>query len=101
MSFGLSAEDWSLIVDLAINPLKAKKAQVWIFGSRARGDHTKFSDLDVLFVPDKAQPITLAELSTIKENLEESHLPIKVDIVANQDLATDYRENVERDRVRV
>ena len=97
MTFGLSEKHFQIVQDLAINPLKLQGAHIWIFGSRARGDHRPFSDLDILFKANRPLPSGL--LGKINESLEESHLPIKVDIVEESDLAESYKENVFRDRV--
>ncbi|MBE9540577.1 MAG: nucleotidyltransferase domain-containing protein [Proteobacteria bacterium] len=35
-----------------MNPLKNQGANVWIFGSRARGDHQEYSDLDLMVSAD-------------------------------------------------
>ncbi|MEY4668928.1 MAG: hypothetical protein RL518_1627 [Pseudomonadota bacterium] len=96
-SFGLSPENWSIVQDLIIRPLKDKGATLFIFGSRARGDFTPFSDLDILVEGD----ISSSLLSSVAEGIEESNLPIRVDIVLAQDLADSYRPNVERDKVKV
>lgn len=45
MKFGLSQSEYKLIQLLVIEPLARYQAQVWIFGSRARGDFKPFSDL--------------------------------------------------------
>ena len=47
MKFGLTAEEFSLLDELVIAPLKKHDCRVWIFGSRAREDHQKFSDIDI------------------------------------------------------
>jgi predicted nucleotidyltransferase len=99
MRWGLEPLDLQLLERLLFEPLKARGARVWIFGSRARGDQKKFSDLDVLF--EESNPISLVELSKIREELEESELPIKVDLVAVKDLAESYRASVMKDRVEV
>ena len=47
-----------------------------MFGSRTTGRYRKFSDVD-LFYKD---PFPTSELLVLKEELEESNLPYKVDI---------------------
>lgn len=99
MKFGLSKEDYSLLKSLLFDPLKEKSAKLWVFGSRARGDHKPFSDVDVLYSASTKLP--LGFISEIKESLEESRLPIKVDLVSVEDLAESYRESVERDKIEI
>lgn len=101
MKFGLKTDELKLLEELLINPLKDKRCRVWIFGSRARGDHRPFSDIDVLYEIPKGQTISLSELSEIKENLEQSNLAYKVDIINTEDLAESYAPGVLRDRVSV
>jgi len=79
MKFGLKAEHWKIIELVLLASLKQQGAKIWIFGSRARGNFKEFSDLDVLFQTQAPLPPCL--ISNIQEALEESRLPIKVDLV--------------------
>lgn len=55
------------------------KATVYLFGSWARGEATPLSDIDVAIEPyTSLPPGTLARL---RERLEESHVPYRVDVV--------------------
>ena len=89
---------WSddLVRRLAVDKLLALGCRVWVIGSRARGTQREFSDLDLCF--HTPTEISGAILSDIKETLEESSLPIKVDLVSWEDLEEEYRDNVLRDR---
>lgn len=97
MKFGLTGPQYELLEELLVKPLNKMGAKVWIFGSRARGDQKKFSDIDILF--ESSHEISLGQLSQLREALEESDLPYKVDIVNVHDLADSYRNNVLKDRV--
>jgi predicted nucleotidyltransferase len=99
MKFGLSEKSWQILDQVLIQPLKKLDVQLWIFGSRARGDHQPFSDIDILFVA--TQPIPNATLFLIKSNIEESRLPIKVDLVNASDLAESYRTTVETEKIQI
>ena len=99
--FGLAPKDLITIENLLIQPLKKEHCQLFVFGSRARGDHQKFSDLDVLIVASDNLEKIKAHLSLIQEQLEESELPIKVDIVLEQELAHSYRTNVLKDMIEI
>jgi len=93
---GFTEKDWALIESLLITPLKEKKCQIFVFGSRARGDQAKFSDLDILLRPTE----DIDDLvGSIRDQLEESELPVKVDLVIERDLAESYRENVAKDLI--
>jgi predicted nucleotidyltransferase len=96
VKFGLSEKEWAMVMDLVVKPLQNQGCKVFIFGSRARGDHKKFSDLDLLY--ESAKPLSLGKIGVIQSNIEESNLPIKVDLVNLEELANSYKENVLRDR---
>ncbi|MCM0606891.1 MAG: nucleotidyltransferase domain-containing protein [Xanthomonadaceae bacterium] len=74
-------------------------SKVWIFGSRARGDEKKFSDLDVLYESKTLLPLSV--LSKIKEDIEESKITIKVDIVLLKDLPKTFLPTTLKDRIAV
>lgn len=92
--FGLTESDFSFIAN-HLKPLQDSGAKIWCFGSRARGDHKLFSDLD-LMIEDSVD--RSREISTLNEIFEESRLPIKVDIVQEQDFASSYRDGYLKDR---
>ena len=52
---------------------------VYLFGSRARCDHDQGSDIDLAL--DCQKPIELNKISQIKEKIEESIIPLFVDLV--------------------
>ncbi len=52
--------------------------KIYLFGSRAEGKNTPYSDIDLAFESDKDISKKLSQLRYI---LEESNLPYKVDIV--------------------
>ena len=55
------------------------KNQVFIFGSRAKGKARKFSDYDIGVTGKK--PLNFKKIAQINEELEESDLPYRVDVV--------------------
>lgn len=99
MTFGLNPEELKLLMDLVIKPLKSYGASVWIFGSRARGNFKPFSDIDLLYSLDNDHQLPQGALFQIKDAIEESRLPYKVDIVSESELAASYRDNVLSERV--
>lgn len=68
-----------------------KKVKVFLFGSRARGDHTPRSDLDLGFLSDEDIRF---ELSVLRETLEESHVPFRVDVVDLSRVDPEFRKHV-------
>lgn len=97
MKFGIKDDQWQIIDQLLIQPVKKQGGALWVFGSRARGDYRTFSDLDVLVKSDLPFPVGF--LSKIKEDLEESRITIKIDLVEIEDLAESYKDNILRDRI--
>ena len=99
MSFGLTESDWKEVDRLAIQPLQLAGATVYVFGSRARGDHRQNSDLDLLF--EMKDKLKLFELGSIKDALEDSSIPVKVDLVDLDDVAESYLKGILKDRVKL
>ncbi len=99
MNLGLSQTDRELLFQLLIDPLKKQGAKVWIFGSRARGDYKKFSDIDILYDLQKNKKLPQGWMSPIIEAIENSNLPYKVDIVNRQEVAESYRDQVEAEKL--
>ncbi len=57
---------------------EADEVDLFLFGSRARGDYNKFSDVDLGIYKKKDVDL---KISLLREILENSNLPFKVDIV--------------------
>lgn len=71
---------------------------VYVFGSRARGDHKKYSDLDLVFKSIKSlDGKTLVQLKT---DFEQSSLPITVDFIDWSNISADFQKNIESDLVK-
>lgn len=70
---------------------------VFFFGSRVKGDHKKFSDLDVCIKRDKLVPDL--ELSLLREQFEESNLPYIVDIIDYQRVSEDFQKRVDETKI--
>ena len=64
-----------------LNFLKANKpsenTQIYLFGSRARRDHSRASDLDLAFLNLKNP----SEISKIENKIEELNIPYHIDLV--------------------
>ena len=90
---GLTPAQLALVLRL-LSSLRsaARKGQGWLFGSRARGDFRRYSDLDLLV--EVEPPATKAELRSLREAFDDSDLPYTVDVVSSIDLADSYRERV-------
>ena len=71
--------------------------KAWLFGSYARGEQTPLSDVDILVVLDRSQPIGL-KFFGMWNDLEEL-LDRSVDLVTEGSLAPFARESVEQDKI--
>lgn len=98
MKLGLSVSDYELFRTLVLEPLKKMSVQVFVFGSRSKGTHHQFSDLDLLLVI-QGSAFERSELAKIKETIEESRFPIKIDFVIDSELADSYRLQVDQEKI--
>ncbi len=64
---------------IVVKGLENRRAKVYLFGSRARGDARLGSDIDVAILPE--EPIPAPVLARIREALEMSWIPHEVDLV--------------------
>ena len=101
MIAGLTETENKFLHQTLIEPLKQKKAQVFLFGSRATGKYKKFSDLDILYIPSPAEPIPSHLIHSILSEIEESRFFYKIDLVNYNELASSYKINVDREKIRL
>jgi len=72
--------------------------EAWLFGSRARKDNRRMSDIDIA-LRDPDGPIDRALLASLADAFEESEIPYTVDLV---DLATvdpEFQAQVQREGI--
>ena len=65
--------------NLVFGLIRPDQADVFLFGSWARGSVRKHSDIDLGILPKTQLPADL--LSKLREALEESHVPYRVEIM--------------------
>jgi type I restriction enzyme S subunit len=82
---------------LAILRRHVAGVEVRAFGSRAAGRARRHSDLDLLLMT-KA-PLEPRVLARLKDDLAESDLPFRVDVLDAADLRADFLATIERDGV--
>ena len=73
------------------------QAVVWVFGSRATGKATAFSDLDIAII--STQPLPLDVSASLRDDFSESDLPYKVDVVDWATTNASFRNIIARNRV--
>ena len=84
------------IIDVFARAVPAKKFQVYLFGSRARGDEEEGSDADLAI---SGEEIDRCDLSLIREQWEYSTIPMMLDLVDLQDINSALYEQVEKEKV--
>lgn len=73
------------------------KAQIYLFGSRARKDNTPQSDIDIAI--DNKIKIDFYTLSNIKEEIEESTIPFTVDVVDLNNISKELKDQILKDKI--
>lgn len=80
------------ILDSILEPIST---ELYAFGSRVKGGAQKFSDLDLCFKGD----FDKALIRKIKEDLRNSNLPIKVDLISYNDASSEFQELIDSEMV--
>lgn len=75
-----------------VSPVLPTGYKLGFFGSRAKGTPSKFSDVDLAIVGEKKVPGFVLE--NIREVMEKSRLPYRVDVVDLNSLSKTFRENI-------
>ena len=84
------------MIDVFARAVPAKKFQVYLFGSRARGDEEEGSDADLAI---SGTEIDRCDLSLIREQWEYSTIPVMLDLVDLKDINSALTEQVEKEKV--
>ncbi|WP_245534712.1 nucleotidyltransferase family protein [Treponema primitia] len=64
---------------------------VWVFGSRIKGTSLPYSDLDLVVFTNPEQQ---QQVSLLKEALEESNLPFRVDVLEWNAIPESFKETI-------
>lgn len=64
--------------------------KIFVYGSRAGGKPRRYSDWDIGILGDK--PVSPYKLNMVKEKLEDSDLPVVVDVVDFNDVGAEFRQ---------
>lgn len=67
----------------------AEEYKLFVFGSRVVGTNRKFSDLDVGIMGPK--PVAAGILVTLKDELDDSDIPYRVDVVDFAKVGQDFK----------
>jgi Nucleotidyltransferase domain. len=91
MSFGLAVtpQQRELLENLLREHIPG--VQVWAFGSRTQGGARAESDLDLTVF---SGPEQTAAVSRLREALEESNLPFRVDVLIWREIPESFQKNI-------
>ncbi len=84
------------MIDVFSLAVPAKKFEVYLFGSRARGQEEEGSDADLAI---SGTEIDRSDLSLIREQWEYSTIPVMLDLVDLKDINSALSEQVEKEKV--
>jgi len=74
------------------------RVTIYLFGSWARGDPSPTSDLDVAV--EAQVPLAPGSLARLREQLEESHVPFRVEVVDLGEVDPEFRRQILSEAVR-
>ena len=93
----LNPQDRSVIERIVAPWLAREGAILKLFGSRARSDARRVSDIDLALVAK--QPIAAADMAALREALEESQVPFRIDLVDYASAPTRLRAAIDREGI--
>ena len=73
----------------------APTCHVYAFGSRHKGNHKEYSDLDLAFAAIDGKRLGIKRTGIMKEAFEESDLPFCVDVVDYNGVSEAFREIID------
>ena len=83
--------------ELVVSSLERYDVRVYLFGSHATGGVHDASDVDVAV--DVLEPLPPGVLARLREALEESTIPYRVEVVDLRDAGAEFRERVLREGI--
>ncbi|HET8687193.1 MAG TPA: nucleotidyltransferase domain-containing protein [Methanosarcina sp.] len=82
---------------LVFETLKEENVTIILFGSRARGDFSRVSDIDIGVLPGKN--FDRRKLVFLKERIENLNIPYKVDLVDLSRVSEVFKEKALREGI--
>lgn len=70
-------------------------AKIYLFGSRARQTHSKWSDIDLAL--DAGRVLPNAKVDEVKSVLEATNMPYVVDVLDFHSVSADMQTSIKRD----
>lgn len=82
---------------IVLDKLKNYRVRIYLFGSRARGEASTRSDIDVGIWP--AEPLPRWVLSEVREALFESLVPVQVDVIDLSQTDDHFRQRILKEAI--
>lgn len=95
MSFPVDEKNKTKII--ALVSVIVPQAKIYLYGSRARGTNSEWSDIDIAL--DAGEPIYRLNMAEVRDILEASNIPYKVDVIDLNSVSESLRHAIERDKV--
>ena len=89
------SEDKKKIIDLICAVLP--NATIYLYGSRARSDHSQRSDVDIAI--DIGDKITFGKLGEVRSILDASNVIYRIDVVDYQSASGKFRTLIDKDKI--
>lgn len=83
---------------MVLGALGEHEAEVWLFGSSARGEVLRHSDIDIAILPRDELPAGF--FSELAESIEESAIPYDVDVVDLRRATSTLVDEVRREGIK-
>ena len=84
------------IIEVFARAVPAKKFEVFLFGSRARGEEEEGSDADLAI---SGTEVDQCDLSLIREQWEYSTIPMMLDLVDLKEINSALGEQIEKEKL--
>lgn len=98
-AFGFTALQAQLLRELIEKVLlPGQIVDMWIFGSRARGTHRRYSDVDIVISTKAGAAFSHRQKLELQDAIEDSDFPYKVEWVLEPDIYPPYRPGIMADR---
>ncbi len=72
-------------------------AQIYLFGSRARGTNGKFADIDIAL--NAGKPLPIEDIDELESMLKESNILYTIEIVDFYQVTPSMQEEIIKDRI--
>ena len=88
----VTPEQWKIVHRILLQYIP--KCRVWVFGSRATFTAKTYSDLDLVIWSH--EPISWDILTAIKDDLSDSDLPFRVDVVDGLSMNASFQSVIDK-----